>query len=122
MGAGPGGLAAAAALARRGFTVHLYNRSRERMAAVLEQGGVKIEGDLVGGDSAEELVPLALITTDIAAAMADIELILIAVPAYGQKPMLEACLPYLKRRANHPAAHRFGRFAGTGAAAARGRP
>ena len=92
MGAGPGGLAAAAALARRGFTVHLYNRSRERMVAVLEQGGVKIEGDLVGGDSAEELVPLALITTDIAAAMENIELILIAVPAYGQKPMLEACL------------------------------
>ena len=96
MGAGPGGMAAAAALARRGFHVHLYNRSQERIAPILERGGVEIEGDLVGGDDASELVPLALTTTDIAAAMAGIELILIAVPAYGQMPMLEACLPYLK--------------------------
>ena len=95
MGAGPGGMAAAAALARRGFTVHLYNRSAERIAPVLEQGGVILEGDLVGGDEVKELVPLALVTTDIAAAMAGVQLILIAVPAYGQRAMLEACLPYL---------------------------
>ena len=96
MGGGPGGMAAAAALSRRGFIVHLYNRTPERIAAILEQGGVAIEGDLVGGDQAEELVPLALITTDITAAMEHIDLILIAVPAYGQKAMLEACLPCLR--------------------------
>ena len=89
-------MAAAAALSRRGYSVHLYNRTHERIAAILEQGGVAIEGDLVGGDQAEELVPLALITTDVAAAMENIDLILIAVPAYGQKAMLEACLPYLR--------------------------
>ena len=89
-------MAAAAALSRRGYSVHLYNRTHERIAAILEQGGVAIEGDLVGGDQAEELVPLALITTDVAAAMENIDLILIAVPAYGQKAMLEACLPCLR--------------------------
>ena len=41
-------------------------------------------------------MPLDLITTDIAAAMEHIDLILIAVPAYGQKAMLEACLPCLR--------------------------
>ncbi|MCY3946083.1 MAG: NAD/NADP octopine/nopaline dehydrogenase family protein [Anaerolineaceae bacterium] len=96
MGAGPGGMAAAAALSRRGYHVHLYNRSPERIAAIVEQGGVTIEGDLVGGDEAGELVPLALITTDIAAAMEHVQLVLIAVPAYGQRAMLEACLPHVR--------------------------
>ena len=121
MGAGPGGMAAAAALARRGYTVHLYNRTHERIAAILEQGGVKIEGDLVGGDETEELVPLALITDDISAAMEDIELILIAVPAYGPKTDAGGLFALPARRADHPATHRLGRLAGAGAAAARGR-
>jgi opine dehydrogenase len=90
MGAGPGGIAAAAALANRGYQVSLYNRSPERLAPLVEQGGVEIEGDL-----GEKLVPLARITTEIAEAMQDAELILIAVPGYGQRPTVEACLPFL---------------------------
>ena len=91
MGAGPGGIAAAAALANRGYHASLYNRSRERFAAVIEQGGVEIEGDL-----GEKLVPLARITTDAGEAMQDAHLILIATPGYGQIPMVEAILPFLK--------------------------
>ncbi len=91
MGAGPGGIAAALALSRRGFDVRLYNRTPGRLQPLIERGGGEIEGDL-----GEEFVPLRLITTDIEQAMRDVQLILIAVPGYGQLPMAEACLPCLK--------------------------
>lgn len=91
MGAGPGGIAAAAALAHRGYQVALYNRTRDRLAPFIDRGGVETEGDY--GDL---FIPMPVITTDIAEAMKDAQLILIAVPGYGQMPMLEACLPYLK--------------------------
>lgn len=91
MGAGPGGMAAAAALANRGFHVALYNRTPERMAAVKERGGIELEGDL-----GEVFVNIPVVTTDAAEAMQDAHLILIAVPGYGQRPMVEAILPYLK--------------------------
>ncbi|HVU14104.1 MAG TPA: NAD/NADP octopine/nopaline dehydrogenase family protein [Phototrophicaceae bacterium] len=91
MGAGPGGVAAAAALANRGFHVALYNRSRERLAPFMERGGVELEGDL-----GEKFVPVPVITTDVGEAMKDAQLILIAVPGYGQRTMIEACLPFLK--------------------------
>jgi opine dehydrogenase len=92
MGAGPGGIAAAAALARRGFHVALYNRTPGRLAPLQEHGGVEIEGDL-----GEDFVKIPVITTDIAEAMQGAQLILIAVPGYGQRPMVEACLPYLSK-------------------------
>ncbi|MCC6805008.1 MAG: NAD/NADP octopine/nopaline dehydrogenase family protein [Anaerolineae bacterium] len=91
MGAGPGGMAAAAALANRGYQVNLYNRSPERLAPLIELGGIEIEGDL-----GEKVVPLARITTDIAEAAENAQLILIAVPGYGQRGMVEALLPFLK--------------------------
>lgn len=91
MGAGPGGIAAAAALARRGYDVALYNRSPNRIDPLKQRGGVEIEGDF-----GEQLVPIPIITTEVEEAIKDAQLILIAVPAYGQKAMVEACLPYLK--------------------------
>jgi opine dehydrogenase len=91
MGAGPGGIAAAAALSRRNYHVALYNRSPNRLAPLVARGGVEIEGDL-----GEEFIPIPIITTDISEAMPGAELILIAVPAYGQRTMVETCLPYLQ--------------------------
>ncbi len=91
LGAGPGGIAAAAVLARRGYRAHLYNRSSARLQPLRERGGVDIEGDL-----GEEFVPLPVVTTDISVAMKDVDLILVAVPGYGQRSMVEACIPYLR--------------------------
>lgn len=91
MGAGPGGLAAAGVLSDRGYHVRLYNRSPERLAAVKERGGIETEGDL-----GEKFIRIPVITTDITEAMKDAQLIFISVPAYGQMPMLETCLPYVK--------------------------
>jgi len=91
MGAGPGGMAAAAALANRGFHVALYNRSRERIAAVIERGGIELEGDL-----GEVFVKIPTVTTEVEEGLKDAQLILLAVPAYGQRRMIETALPHLR--------------------------
>lgn len=91
MGAGPGGLVAAAVLARRGYRVTLYNRSLKRLEDVKERGGVEIEGEL-----GEEFIPLPEITTDAEAALRSAQLVLIAVPAFGQVTMAQIAYPYLK--------------------------
>lgn len=90
LGAGPGGVAGAAALSRRGFEVSLFNRSRERIGPLIEAGGVSIEGDL--GD---EFVPIATITTDIEDAVAGRQLVMCFTPAYGQRPIAELSGPHL---------------------------
>jgi opine dehydrogenase len=91
IGAGPGGIAATAALGLRDYPVALYNRSPQRLQPLIDQGGIEIEGDL-----GEKFVPIPLITTAIDQAIKDAWLVLIAVPGYGQMPMLEICLPYLR--------------------------
>ncbi len=93
MGAGPGGIACAAALSRRDYHVALFNLPRVecRLEPLIKLGGTEIEGDY-----GEEFVPISVISCDITEAMNDAQLILIAVPGYGQIPMIEACLPYLK--------------------------
>ena len=91
LGAGPGGLAGVAALARRGFDVALFNRSAERIESVQAAGGIAIEGDL-----GEEFVPVGLITTDIAEALEGRDLVLCFTPANGQRVMAELAAPHLR--------------------------
>lgn len=92
MGAGPGGLATAAVLSSRGYPVALYNRSPERIDPILKHDS-QIETE---GDFGEKTIRIPVVTTDIAEAMQDAQLILIPVPGYGQMPMLDTALPYLK--------------------------
>jgi opine dehydrogenase len=91
LGAGPGAIAAAAGLSRRGHRVALYNRTPGRVAPLQERSGVEIEGSL--GDT---FIPISTITTDMAEALKDAQLVATAVPANGQRGLIEACLPYLK--------------------------
>lgn len=91
MGAGPGGIAAAAGLSRRGYTVSLFNRTPGRLHPLRERGGVEIEGDI-----GEEFVPVHRITTDLAEAVRGAQLIATAVPANGQRAMVELVLPHLR--------------------------
>lgn len=93
MGAGPAGIGNAAALARRGYHVALFNipQFRSTLLPIIENGGVEIEGSL-----GEGFVHIPIVTTDIHKAMQDAQLILISVPGYAQTTMVETCLPYLK--------------------------
>jgi opine dehydrogenase len=91
LGAGPGGIAAAAVLSRDGYDVSLFNRSPERITPLVEVGGVSIEGDL-----GEEFVPIPTITTDIAEAVAGSDVVFCFTPAYGQRPLAEQAAPHLE--------------------------
>jgi opine dehydrogenase len=68
LGGGNGGFAAAVDLARRGFSVSLYNRSADTIARIRETGAIQYEGVL--GSGAAEVKA----TTDIGDAVADAEL------------------------------------------------
>ena len=74
LGAGNGGCAAAADLSDRGYEVRLYSRSRERLQPMLERGGVEMAG------IRSVFAPLALITDDLAAAVAGVDLVMLVVP------------------------------------------
>ena len=93
LGAGPGGLATAARLAKSGLDVALFNRSAETLREVVDRGGIEIEGSL-----GEGLVPLSVVTADASTALRGRDLFFIAVPAYGQMPLLRSALPYLDGR------------------------
>ena len=92
LGAGHGGLALAAHLARRGHRVSLWNRSPERLAAVRERGGIR----LTTPTSADGHAPIAVATSNMAAALTGSRLVLVAVPASGHAEVARACAPYLR--------------------------
>ncbi|MGI5839694.1 MAG: NAD/NADP octopine/nopaline dehydrogenase family protein [bacterium] len=89
IGAGHGGLAMAAALSVKGFTVSLYNRSPERLAEVKRLGGVQLSGPISGFGR------LDIVTTDIGRAIAGVDVIMVVLPAVGHRAVAEACAPYL---------------------------
>ncbi|MCL6645880.1 MAG: NAD/NADP octopine/nopaline dehydrogenase family protein [Dehalococcoidia bacterium] len=91
LGAGNGGIAAAADLGMRGFSVSLCNRSRERLEPFMRLGGVEMTGAL--GDAT---VPVQRITPDIDEAVRGAEVIMLTVPASGQAYYAEALAPLLR--------------------------
>lgn len=75
LGAGNGGCAAAADLGSRGYEVRLFNRSPERLAPIIERGGLEKLGA-----TGEGFVELPVITTDLAEAVAGADLVMLTVP------------------------------------------
>jgi opine dehydrogenase len=90
LGAGAGGQAAAALLARAGHQVRLYNRSPERLAPLRAAGGVTITGDRGDG-----FVALPALTTDARAAVRGAECVLVFVGAQGQADVARLIAPAL---------------------------
>ncbi len=83
LGAGNGGCAAAADLARRGFDVRLFNRTRARIEPIIERGGLELTGA-----AGEGFVQLPVVTDDLAVAIGGADLVmvtapLLALPAYA---------------------------------------
>ena len=75
MGAGHGGYAAAADLTRRGFEVRLHARREERLKPIRANGGIDVRGIFEGRE-----MP-ALLTTDVAEAIAGTDLVMLVVPS-----------------------------------------
>ena len=89
LGAGHGGLAAAADLGLRGYEVRLHARRRETLDPIIEQGGV----DVVGVQ--EGLVPVPVLTTDVAEAVAGADLIMLVVPSVAHEHYAKELAPLL---------------------------
>jgi opine dehydrogenase len=91
LGAGHGGCAAAADLGRRGFSVRLHARNDQRLAPLRRQGGIRVSGIHEG------LVPIALMTTDLAAAVSGADLVMLVVPTIAHQAYAEALAHVLKQ-------------------------
>ena len=91
LGAGHGGCAAAADLTRRGFAVRIYSRNTQTIAPLKARGGIEFEGAL-----GEGFAPLALITSDIAAAMSGADLVICMVPTQAHEAMATLLAPHLQ--------------------------
>ena len=90
LGAGHGGMAMAGHLAMAGYQVNLYNRSEERLEPVRLMGGIELSGAIEGFGS------INLATTDLAAAIRDVDILMVVVPANGHAFIAEHVAPYLQ--------------------------
>jgi opine dehydrogenase len=91
LGAGAGGHAMAADLTLKGHQVALCSGNPEKLAALRARGGVAVTGVL-----GERLVPLARVGGDIAAAVADADLVVLPVPGMVQESYLRRTLPHVE--------------------------
>ncbi len=92
LGASHGGMALAGYLAQQGHAVALWNRSPERVAAVAHKRGIH----LASPDSDAVHVPIALATSNLAAALSGVRVVLVAVPACAHADIARQCAPHLR--------------------------
>ncbi|MBM4018351.1 MAG: hypothetical protein FJ288_08515 [Planctomycetes bacterium] len=90
LGAGHGGMAMAAHLALTGCKVNLWNRGEERLLAVQARGGLDVSGEVDG------FAALNLVTTDPAAAIDDVDVLMAVVPATAHRGLAETIAPHIK--------------------------
>ncbi len=93
IGAGNGGHAIAAHKTLDGFEVSLFELSRfaNNIRQVLDTGQITIEWQ-----ERKETVKIQQVTTNIAAALDDAEIVFVITPAFGHKTMAELCVPHVK--------------------------
>ena len=89
LGAGHGGLAAAADLTWRGFSVRLHARNADRLAPIRERGGIEVRGVHEG------FVPFDRVTTDVREAVDGADLIMLVVPSVAHRDYAVALAPLL---------------------------
>ncbi len=89
LGAGHGGCAAAADLSKRGYSVRMHARNADRLAPFRTQGGIEVRGIQQG------LVPIDLVTTDVAEAIRGADLIMLVVPSVAHEFYACALAPLL---------------------------
>ncbi len=93
IGAGHGGKAMAAHLALMGFTVTLYNRTFDHIAALKARGGIELDSY---ESSASGFGRLSLATSDIQEALQEAQMIMVVVPSSAHADVARTVAPYLK--------------------------
>ena len=93
LGAGHGGKAAAADMTLAGHEVHLFEFPQfdHNLDPIRSAGGIRLTGAGRTG-----FARLARVTSDIAEALAGVEMVLPVLPAFGHKPLALACSTHLK--------------------------
>ncbi len=93
LGAGRGGKAMAGHLGLMGFETNLFNRKEVgefyNLAEIRAQGGVKLEGAIEGFGR------LNIVSTDIRKVVADVDVVMVVVPAYAHENIAEICGSHL---------------------------
>ena len=92
IGAGHGGKAMAAHVALMGFPVTLYNRTPENVAAIKTRGAIQLNS-YEGGPHG--LAELANVTSDMAEALQEAEVIMVVVPSSGHADIARKSAPHL---------------------------
>lgn len=90
IGAGNGGLAMAGYLALLGFSVNLYNRTRQKIETLMENPVITLNGSVEGKGR------LSRVTDDIGEAIQNTDIIMVTVPATGHYHLAKAMAPYLR--------------------------
>lgn len=90
IGGGHGCHAAAADLSEQGHQIRFWRRDAEALAAIRNTGAIRLI-DAAG----ERLVPLHCVTSDLAEALEDAELVLSPLPATAQDGVARALAPHL---------------------------
>ena len=93
IGAGHGGKAMAAHLALMGFTVNLFNRTADHVEVIKKRGGIELESTEGGPHGFGEL---ALVTSEIAEAIKNVEVIMVVLPSSAHAEVAKAMAPHLK--------------------------
>jgi opine dehydrogenase len=92
-GAGHGGRAMAAHLALMGFDVALYNRTPEHIEGIKARMGIDLEG---GEGGPKGFAKLALVTSDIGAAVQHADVLMVVVPSSAHASLAKNMAPHLK--------------------------
>jgi opine dehydrogenase len=90
LGAGHGGCAAAADLTLRGYEVALFSRSAQTIASIRARGAIRLEGAAGEGEAA-----IGTVTTDLAEAVRDANLLLLVVPVSAYPFYARALAPLI---------------------------
>jgi opine dehydrogenase len=93
IGAGHGGKAMAAHLALMGFSVALYNRNPEHIAALKARGGIELES-YEGGPKG--FARLCLVTSDIKEALKHAAIVMVVVPSSAHRDVARAAAAHLR--------------------------
>lgn len=92
VGAGHGGKAMAAHLALLGFSVTLFNRTPEHIEAICQMGGIHLDSS---EDGPRGFGRLALVTSDMDAALKDADMIMVVVPSSAHGDIARLVSPHL---------------------------
>lgn len=77
-------------LSMQGCKVNLFNRTKARILAVQERGGIDVRGAVSG------FAPLQTVTADPAEAISGVDILMVVVPATGHAEMAGIVAPHIK--------------------------